>query len=756
MLVRLQGYMTLAFLFMLFLVGCSKDSLTTETVFQANGDFFDLQRSRGDLTLRESYPISANPILRSVVSDLSAKNAAQNFTNNYISRVGYPMWLESKIYQDGPTGPPVVFIPFARDGADSLSGLLVAYRNPLNGQYRYNPMSRERLLSVTDAEYPQYRYYLKQFVQMNEKIFRKSSAGMSSRICRGEGLLGQYTPPGVINPVECPWRLINLCYDDDRRITYIAGHLPIHLDHDMDGIPNWEDQDWNDFLSRHPNINNFEQAVRDYWEENMEDLYGEYDDFWDAYSYPELNGGLEIDFSDWIDFWEDFWDDISDGWDDFWDWVDYQFEPEPDCWDPVQGGSLETREVQCDWLYVRDCDGDWRNGFDDVTVCNGCTGTDDCQKKPYAYEKGQGIQLRNNLKVPLDIVINAGDKGQCWCAPTETAIEQCVLDNFRWSYLNYIMAYYDIRLSYSYMDMIASNCNERADGFERCVMSVLADYYFQLLGYNDNNNETKTWLLNHRQELVILVNHYTFYSNKPWINAFHLEAINLAQNGNCDILNPEYVNCVADEISEDEFGEAADLLNQIGYETYQEKMEFLYDMGFQTYDDAPCPTCSVGQREILFYRHNKARERLKCIIEQLSNYDGTNPSTVRLALDANFGGNHSKILANVIKFKLSAIRKRSIGVTYAIQLTGEGLCGTSVWAWAFPGFQITDIRLCDPVYWNGSEQGQWTTLIHEWMHQYQALADVAYHGTDEYETLSTIQHLVNADSYAEFVKSACP
>ena len=134
--VRLQGYMTLAFLFMLFLVGCSKDSLTTETVFQANGDFFDLQRSRGDLTLRESYPISANPILRSVVSDLPAKNAAQNFTNNYISRVGYPMWLESKIYQDGPTGPPVVFIPFARDGADSLSGLLVAYRNPLNGQYR--------------------------------------------------------------------------------------------------------------------------------------------------------------------------------------------------------------------------------------------------------------------------------------------------------------------------------------------------------------------------------------------------------------------------------------------------------------------------------------------------------------------------------------------------------------------------------------------------------------------------------------------
>ena len=72
----------------------------------------------------------------------------------------------------------------------------------------------------------------------------------------------------------------------------------------------------------------------------MEDLYGEYDDFWDAYSYPELNGGLEIDFSDWIDFWEDFWDAISDGWDDFWDWVDYQFEPEPDCWDPVQGGSL--------------------------------------------------------------------------------------------------------------------------------------------------------------------------------------------------------------------------------------------------------------------------------------------------------------------------------------------------------------------------------------------------------------------------------
>lgn len=299
---------------------------------------------------------------------------------------------------------------------------------------------------------------------------------MSSRICRGEGLLGQYTPPGVINPVECPWRLINLCYDDDRRITYIAGHLPIHLDHDMDGIPNWEDQDWNDFLSRHPNINNFEQAVRDYWEENMEDLYGEYDDFWDAYSYPELNGGLEIDFSDWIDFWEDFWDDISDGWDDFWDWVDYQFEPEPDCWDPVQGGSLETREVQCDWLYVRDCDGDWRNGFDDVTVCVGCGDSDDCQSEIFKRTEATRIKLKYNLSATVETIIRVGNE-QCWCAPSEYYIEHCVLEGLKLDEITMIKDYYRITLSLNDILYLAENCSITDPQFEKCVLAaILADF----------------------------------------------------------------------------------------------------------------------------------------------------------------------------------------------------------------------------------------------------------------------------------------
>jgi len=329
-------------------------------------------------------------------------------------------------------------------------------------------------------------------------------------------------------------------------------------------------------------------------------------------------------------------------------------------------------------------------------------------------------------------------------------------------YLQALKVRYHFTLSLDELIRLSSGCytvdpdTDEVTFDEGCAISAIADQYLDLIDYSDDYQIAHSWLTTHPESLSVLLNHRNANSNKIWINAFHEEAIPLAKNGICDALNPDFVNCVADKIAFDEFGEAANLLNQIGYETYEEKMEFIYDMSLQTYDDAPCPTCSVGQREILFYRHNKARERLKCILEQLSNYDGTNPSTVRLALDANFGGNHSKIIANVIKFKLSAIRKRSVEATYAIQLTGEGLCGTLTQAWAYPGFQITDIRLCDPVYWNGNEQEQWATLIHEWMHQYQALADVAYHGSVEYENLNTIQHLVNADSYAQFVRSVCP
>lgn len=475
--VPLRGLMALAFLSILFLVGCNKDILIMEAgAPQASGDFFDLRRGRGELTLRDDYPVSVNPILRAVVSDLSAKNATQNFTNNFISRVGYPLWLESKIYRAGPTGPTVIIIPFARDGADSLSGILAAHRDPLSGQLRYNPISRERLLAVTDAEYPQYRYYMKQYMLMNKKIFGRSPAGMSSRICRGEGLLGQYTPPGVINPVECPWRLINLCSDDDRQITYIAGHLPIHLDHDMDGIPNWEDQDWNDFLVRHPNMVNFEREIRDYWEEHMEDLYGEYDDFWDAYTYPELDGGQEIDFTDWNDFWEGVWDKIDDKWDNIWDWIEYQFEPEPDCWNPAQGGSLETRDVRCDWLYVRDCDGNWRNGFDDVAACVGCGDTDDCQSQVFATREANRIKNRYQLGATVGMIIQAGDVEPCWCNPTEYYVDQCVLERLKAMYLDDMRHEYQMLITLDELVRLADCSFQVGGGYEECVLNTYIEY----------------------------------------------------------------------------------------------------------------------------------------------------------------------------------------------------------------------------------------------------------------------------------------
>ena len=70
----------------------------------------------------------------------------------------------------------------------------------------------------------------------------------------------------------------------------------------------------------------------------------------------------------------------------------------------------------------------------------------------------------------------------------------------------------------------------------------------------------------------------------------------------------------------------------------------------------------------------------------------------------------------------------------------------------YPAAQFTNVRLCRPNYWDEpSDTERSATLIHEWMHLYY----IANHEHPDYKRLTTLQQLLNADSFAEFVKQIC-
>ena len=69
--------------------------------------------------------------------------------------------------------------------------------------------------------------------------------------------------------------------------------------------------------------------------------------------------------------------------------------------------------------------------------------------------------------------------------------------------------------------------------------------------------------------------------------------------------------------------------------------------------------------------------------------------------------------------------------------------------WCVPG---VNIRLCPLVYFGMSSVGRSTGLIHEWIHKYGCNLDLGYDPGAEYAGNSTIEQLLNAESFAHFIR----
>jgi len=155
--------------------------------------------------------------------------------------------------------------------------------------------------------------------------------------------------------------------------------------------------------------------------------------------------------------------------------------------------------------------------------------------------------------------------------------------------------------------------------------------------------------------------------------------------------------------------------------------------------------------------HDRARKMVARAITKVSSYDGTTPKKVYDALNKHFHGATSKTFAAWINLNLRFLLLASRMAGYVCYTGGffekRWACGSqrtlASTFWCVPG---VDIRLCPSYFRLKSPRDRSTTMIHEWVHKYGCNFDLGYNFEPKYRRNSTITQLINADSFASFVR----
>jgi hypothetical protein len=166
--------------------------------------------------------------------------------------------------------------------------------------------------------------------------------------------------------------------------------------------------------------------------------------------------------------------------------------------------------------------------------------------------------------------------------------------------------------------------------------------------------------------------------------------------------------------------------------------------------------CSTTEDATINTDVSTALSWLNGAIANLASYDGTTPANVHSALAAHFNGSTSRSFGYWVMTNLIYLRGVAWIAGYQCETTGG-----SIWActgpsklattfWCVPG---VDIRLC-PGYFSSSTSARAKTLIHEWVHKYGCNFDMGYEHNPDYGGNGTLTQLLNADSFANFVRDA--
>lgn len=162
-----------------------------------------------------------------------------------------------------------------------------------------------------------------------------------------------------------------------------------------------------------------------------------------------------------------------------------------------------------------------------------------------------------------------------------------------------------------------------------------------------------------------------------------------------------------------------------------------------TYD-----SCSSSQETTILAAHNRANALLDNALAKLVAYDGTDPPEVHTALRRHFNST-STFVAGIVATNIRNLKREmrwSFDPQYECQAEDDG----NVLAWVPWCIPLADIEVY-PLWFAASADERAGTLVHEWFHKYGCKLDVGYDHEEGYEGHSTLRHLLNADSFGEFV-----
>ncbi|WGH74151.1 DUF4157 domain-containing protein [Tenacibaculum tangerinum] len=170
----------------------------------------------------------------------------------------------------------------------------------------------------------------------------------------------------------------------------------------------------------------------------------------------------------------------------------------------------------------------------------------------------------------------------------------------------------------------------------------------------------------------------------------------------------------------------------------------------------PYGGCTSTKDATINADHSLALTWLNGAIANLASYNGTTPSKVKTALSTHFGGVSNVGFAAWIKTNLIYLRVVAWMAGYQCETTGNSswaCTSSSTLATTFWCVPFVDVRLC-PGYFSSSQSDRVTTLIHEWVHKYGCNFDLGYEHESHYSGNGTLRQLLNADSFANFVRDA--
>jgi hypothetical protein len=386
--------------FILCLVSCEKDEIETLKVHDSvTNNFTYLQLDNWDeneryfFSLEERKPLIAvnrnksssgkfqkkyyHPLVIQSYNFIVQQNEKDPFVKEITKKVGFPMWSKVRIFNDQRAGIEFISLPFAFAQENKTTAIFLIKKKG-NGDFIIDGISRKEI--VENLETCINYNVAKELVISDKWAFDYVDSDIVSKL--NECIEGSNMAPPP-PPSPCNWITVELCTDFDTQTGYLAGsitYLPPHLDHDGDGVPNDEDQDWYEWSDRY-NVTeaDLERWWKDYWRDNYEQEIGSYEDFfdnidqyWDEYYDYIFDGWHDYDDEN-----DDQWGDQGDDQDD--DWGDFNYECNY-CGFTSNNITITTRNVICEFYVVKDCsdaiNGDlsewWSNTFDEVIPCPNC------------------------------------------------------------------------------------------------------------------------------------------------------------------------------------------------------------------------------------------------------------------------------------------------------------------------------------------------------------------------------------------------